>query len=284
MTSASLKFLSKKFYSVLDSVSDGDYDKVKSLEAFSLEELEKFDLTQLVNEDERDNKQIVNWLIDVKSEWKPQLVDELINVYARRMNIVEKDHLIGGTKFDDDELKYFHHMVRGANGNPNYTFEVRREDMPKNTISAFDTSDINREVKQTFDASNVIKSDPPLARGTYGSAGHDLPSSIDIVVPAHLSAVIDTGVTIKLNPGFHAEVKSRSGLQFRNNVNVFNGVIDSDYKDTIKVCLFNNGDADYEVKKGERIAQLVVYKHYTFDNSYVIDTSGNHAGFGSTGN
>lgn len=116
-----------------------------------------------------------------------------------------------------------------------------------------------------------------IKRSTLSSAGYDLKAYFpdketeQVVVPAKGSAIIKTGVKILLPPGFQAEVRSRSGLAFKNNVFVLNapGTIDEDYYLDIGVKLFNLGTDDLVVKRGDRIAQLVFMPVYfaSFENN-----------------
>lgn len=123
----------------------------------------------------------------------------------------------------------------------------------------------------------------PLDRATRRSAGHDIKSLEDVIVPARGTAIVDTGVRIIIPDDYYVEIKSRSGLAFRNGVEAFSGVIDADYKDGIKVLLRNFSDIDHEIKRGDRIAQLIVHKYHTFDNANILQHSDTHIGFGASG-
>ena len=94
---------------------------------------------------------------------------------------------------------------------------------------------------------------------TDGSAGCDLRSSEDVIVKPGRSKLVGTGLKIELPGGFEAQVRPRSGLAMKYGITVLNspGTIDPDYKGEIKVILFNTGDQEFEVRKGDRIAQLV---------------------------
>ena len=106
-------------------------------------------------------------------------------------------------------------------------------------------------------------SDLPLpSLATQGSAGMDLRAGVDadlVLAPGQREAV-PTGLAIALPRGFEAQVRSRSGLALRFGITLPNapGTIDSDYRGEIHVILHNGGDADFVVKRGDRIAQLVV--------------------------
>ena len=124
-------------------------------------------------------------------------------------------------------------------------------------------------------------------RGSDGAVGYDLYSSEDAVVPNQAGrALVGTGITVVLPPGVYGRVAPRSGLAVKHCINVGAGVIDPDYTGEIKVVLFNHGLNDFEIKKGDRIAQLVLERCETppiEEISIVEDTDRGSDGFGSTG-
>jgi dUTP pyrophosphatase len=125
-------------------------------------------------------------------------------------------------------------------------------------------------------------------RGSDGAVGYDLYSTEDTTVPCQAGrALVGTGITVVLPQGVYGRVAPRSGLAVKHCINVGAGVIDPDYTGEIKVVLFNHGDKDFEVKKGDRIAQLVLERCETppiEEISIVEDTERGSGGFGSTGN
>src|SRR6056300_1138969 len=124
-------------------------------------------------------------------------------------------------------------------------------------------------------------------RGSDGAVGYDLYSSEDATVPCQAGrALVSTGITIVLPPGVYGRVAPRSGLAVKHCINVGTGVIDPDSTGEVKVVLFNHGEKDFEVKKGDRIAQLVLEKCETpliEEISIVEETDRGSGGFGSTG-
>ena len=108
------------------------------------------------------------------------------------------------------------------------------------------------------------QADPlPLPRYmTAAAAGLDLMA--DVVEPVELApgarALIPTGLAIELPAGFEAQVRPRSGLALRHGITLLNspGTIDADYRGEIMVLLVNLGDEPFVVRRGERIAQMVV--------------------------
>ena len=124
-------------------------------------------------------------------------------------------------------------------------------------------------------------------RGSDGAVGYDLYSSEDATVPCQSGrALVSTGISIVLPPGVYGRVAPRSGLAVKHCINVGAGVIDTDYTGEVKVVLFNHGEKDFEIKKGDRIAQLVLERCETppvKEIEIIEETDRGSGGFGSTG-
>jgi dUTP pyrophosphatase len=125
-------------------------------------------------------------------------------------------------------------------------------------------------------------------RAHDGDAGMDLSSIESLIVPPRDKCLIDTGIAISIPSDCYARVAPRSGLAVKYGIDVLAGVVDSSYRNTIKVLLFNNSDTPFQVEMGDRIAQLILEKIYTVDMKVVpYDelslTDRGEAGFGSTG-
>ena len=125
---------------------------------------------------------------------------------------------------------------------------------------------------------------------TIGSAGADLRAFINepIVLRPLERCLIPTGIKIELPIGYEAQIRSRSGLAFKNGVSVLNspGTIDSDYRGDVGVILVNLSNENFIVNNGDRIAQMVIAKHEfpLFINSEELGNSERgEGGFGSTG-
>ena len=140
---------------------------------------------------------------------------------------------------------------------------------------------------------NIInKSSHPLPNyETIASAGMDLRAQIeqDIILKPLERHIIPTGLFIALPVGSEAQVRPRSGLAAKYGVTVLNspGTIDADYRGEIGVILVNLSNADFTIKNGERVAQLVFAKHERAMWNPVqnlSETSRGTGGFGSTGN
>ena len=129
---------------------------------------------------------------------------------------------------------------------------------------------------------------------TEGSAGMDLYANIE--TPIELDSLerqlIPTGIFIELPLGYEAQVRPRSGLAFKNGISVLNspGTIDADYRGEIKVLLVNLSKDKFVIRKGERIAQLIVARHERINWQEVrtiqelSQTKRGSGGYGSTGN
>ena len=124
---------------------------------------------------------------------------------------------------------------------------------------------------------------PEFAHKT--DAGADLRSPVYAVVPSRGSAVIDTGVHVEIPEGYTIFLKSKSGLNVKHNL-IGEGVVDALYTGSIKVKLYNLGDTDYQILRGDKIIQLVivpcVYCEFTEVEQFA-DSERGTGGFGSTG-
>lgn len=97
---------------------------------------------------------------------------------------------------------------------------------------------------------------------TEGAAGFDLHSSEEVNLCMGERRIIHTGVAICIPEGYFGKISSRSGLAFKRDLYAFDGTIDSDFRGEIMVLLENKSKSDYLVKKGERIAQIILIKHH----------------------
>lgn len=121
---------------------------------------------------------------------------------------------------------------------------------------------------------------------TAGSAGMDISAAEDVVMHPMFVAKIPTGFSIAIPEGYEAQVRSRSGLALKGVV-VMNspGTIDSDFRDEVCVILANHGTEPFEVKRGDRIAQMVFAPVTRAELVTVseLGETGRCGGFGSTG-
>jgi dUTP pyrophosphatase len=133
--------------------------------------------------------------------------------------------------------------------------------------------------------------DIPLPRYmTPHAAGMDIYAAVEtaLEIAGGDIALIPTGFAMALPQGFEAQVRPRSGLAVNHGVTIVNapGTIDSDYRGEIKVGLINLGKAPYTIRRGERIAQMViqqVFQPLVRQVEALDETQRNTGGFGSTG-
>lgn len=101
------------------------------------------------------------------------------------------------------------------------------------------------------------------ARASSAAAGYDLHAFAGGCIPKWTHQAIGTQIKISMPPGVYGRVASRSGLSFRNGIEVGAGVIDADYQGEIKVILYNLSDQPFNFTRGDRIAQLILEKYLT---------------------
>ena len=123
-------------------------------------------------------------------------------------------------------------------------------------------------------------------RSTAGAAGYDLCSAHNCTIPAKGKGLVKTGLSLSFPTGLYARIAPRSGLALKKFIDVGAGVVDADYRGEVGVVLFNHGDQDFEVKMGDRIAQLILERIDTppvEEVQALEETVRGAGGFGSTG-
>lgn len=129
----------------------------------------------------------------------------------------------------------------------------------------------------------------PLPRYmTAGAAGMDLLADVDAVLQPMARMLVPTGLAFALPDGYEAQVRPRSGLAVKHGITCLNspGTVDADYRGEISVCLINLGAEPFVLKRGERIAQMVVapVQQAVWAEVTELPPSGRGTGgFGSTG-
>ena len=121
-------------------------------------------------------------------------------------------------------------------------------------------------------------------RSTSGSAGYDFISPVDIVVPAHGEALIESKVSIELDKDKVLLLFVRSSYGFKHGITLSNGtgIIDSDfYPNTMKCKLRNDSDVDFKISKGDKYMQGVIVKYFVTDDDNTTEIR--TGGIGSTG-
>lgn len=148
-----------------------------------------------------------------------------------------------------------------------------------------------KKVKIQIARVGETNSDIPLpVYSTPGSSGMDIFAAPEeeIVIKKGETALIPTGLQVSIPTGFEGQIRPRSGLALKHGIGILNspGTIDSDYRGEIKIILINFGREDFRIRRGDRIAQLVITSVVTADWSEVdsLDKTGRGAGgFGHTG-
>ena len=128
------------------------------------------------------------------------------------------------------------------------------------------------------------------ARMTAGSSGFDLPAAVPepVTLAPGATTVVPTGLALEIPAGVEGQVRPRSGLARRHGITVLNspGTIDADYRGEIAVILINHGPGPHVIKRGARIAQLVIQRlaPVRFEEVRQLSaTDRGDGGFGSTG-
>ena len=141
-----------------------------------------------------------------------------------------------------------------------------------------------KRLKQEFD-------DIPLpSYATAGSAGMDIRAATEneIVIEPNSIFLVPTNLSVEIPVGYEIQVRPRSGLAANHGIGILNspGTIDSDYRGEIKIILINLSKEKFTIKRGDRIAQLVISKVYSANLIESKDLNHSHrgkGGFGHTG-
>ena len=123
-------------------------------------------------------------------------------------------------------------------------------------------------------------------RASPGSVGYVLYSIEDMHILPYQRGIVCTGIAATIPMGVYGRIAPRSGLAVKHGVQTGAGVIDPDYTGELKVILFNHGSEKFEIKKGDRIAQLILEKCETpliDEVEEIKDTQRGTRGFGSSG-
>lgn len=126
------------------------------------------------------------------------------------------------------------------------------------------------------------------AYATDGAAGMDAVAAEDVTIAPGERHAVATGLALAIPHGFEIQVRPRSGLALKHGITVPNtpGTIDSDYRGELKVILINHGSEPFEIRRGDRVAQLVlapVTRAAWLPVDELDETARGEGGFGSTG-
>ena len=136
----------------------------------------------------------------------------------------------------------------------------------------------------------LTESATPPRKGSIHAAGYDLASAQNTVIEPKCRMLVKTGIAVAVPEGTYGRVAPRSGLALKHGIDVMAGVIDSDYRGDVGVVLVNLGSLPFEVKAGDRIAQLILERieiNASVEEKSSVEELGVSArgasGFGSTG-
>lgn len=126
------------------------------------------------------------------------------------------------------------------------------------------------------------------AKAHADDAAYDLRSRADMIIEPGKVALVPTGLMIELPPGYEAQVRPRSGLALKSGIGVLNGpgTIDAGYRGEVGSILFNFSDRPFEIRRGDRISQMVIAKLadvHLEPAARLSETGRGSGGFGSTG-
>ena len=126
---------------------------------------------------------------------------------------------------------------------------------------------------------------PVYAHGPREDAGLDLRALQRTILSPGVCQAVPTGLAIELPAGYEAQVRPRSGLALKHSITVNFGTIDPGYRGEIRVVMFNLGQTDYTIEKGDRIAQMVIapYEAVVWEEGELGDSARGAGGFGSSG-
>jgi len=119
-----------------------------------------------------------------------------------------------------------------------------------------------------------------------GDAAFDLSSTKSLIIKKAEKQIISTGLSSEFPSGYFVSFRDRSGLAANHGIHVLGGVIDANYRGEWKVILVNFGEKDYEIKKGDRVAQAIIHKLPTVkivETKNLSTSNRGKKGFGSSG-
>ena len=196
-------------------------------------------------------------------------------VYSSRISSIKRSNFINNY----NKRRLLHDNIKMGSGGEGFTNEIEKK---AKMMSAEDETLFENKlrVKKLSEHATV-----PV-RGSDGAAGYDLSAAYDCVVKAKSKELVKTDLSIAIPKNTYARIAPRSGLAYKKFIDVLAGVVDYDYRGNVGVILANFGDEDFEVKKGDRIAQMILERITTPECVEVEDleaTERGAGGFGSTG-
>ena len=141
-------------------------------------------------------------------------------------------------------------------------------------------------MKPTLEFLRISEKAIPPRKQSSLSAGYDICSAYELVIPPKEKAVVETDLKIRLPSGCYGRLAPKLGLTINQFIHVGAGVIDQDYRGNVGVVLFNFSDNEFEIKQGDIVAQLICQKiEYPdlVEVNTLDETKRGSGGFGSTG-
>ena len=122
-------------------------------------------------------------------------------------------------------------------------------------------------------------------KATRGSAGYDIYIPEEVSLSSNEQKMIDTGLILSFPSTYAVQILSRSSIAKQNKISVYNGLIDSDFKDSVKILVRNKSNETVIISKNSRICQFLFIKIFNHELKEVpnLTNPGLHEGFGSTG-
>ncbi len=140
---------------------------------------------------------------------------------------------------------------------------------------------MNIQIKKLSDQAKIP------TQGSKYAAGYDLYAAEEVLVNTMGRKLVKTNISISIPEGYYGRIAPRSGLAYKNGIDVLAGVIDSDYRGDIGVILFNSDhNVDFQVNVGDRIAQIIIEKCHSVNWDTVENLEASvrsEKGFGSSG-
>ena len=140
---------------------------------------------------------------------------------------------------------------------------------------------MNIQIKKLSDKAKIP------TQGSKYAAGYDLYAAEEVLVNTMGRKLVKTNISVSIPEGYYGRIAPRSGLAYKNGIDVLAGVIDSDYRGDIGVILLNTDhNLDFEVNVGDRIAQIIIEKYHSvnWETVETLDaTVRSEGGFGSSG-
>ena len=119
---------------------------------------------------------------------------------------------------------------------------------------------------------NLLHEDAKLpTQGSDESAGLDLHTIESVIIPPKHRALLSTGIAMSMPKGYVGLIWPRSKLAAKMGIDVLAGVVDSDYRGEIMISLLNTGFNSVEIKSGDKVAQMIIQKHYSDMQINIVD-------------